>query len=1347
MFIKRVEAIGRLEMFFYSLPKMTGFSYFTNLREISIIAQDITRIEGLEFCVTLEILWVCECKLSYIGGLDQLTALRKLFLYSNNIKKISGLSNLTKLDTLWLCENDIYQIEGLDNLLELRYLNLASNKISIIPESIKKNLRLRDLNLANNNILDFRNIPALASLSRLQKLNFFDPDYGSNPVCLLSNYTTHVLYHLPTLQTLDNADVSAESLRQYTEAVVTKKKMYYNMRIKTLKRNTADVLRKLKQEKRNKVTLVKDSLADVFFQLKGIEREVELTTKQVKEIGDSDEEAIKGKLKYMSQLKEKQRLLNERVKSRNQQVKEMETMYEYSREHVLHMSTLNVRRLLIELQTGGNVRFEDGKPTDIWYSSCVDLMYSRFHAKDFEEFDIMGVKVNRITRVHNRLLRSRFESAIEKSSPRGKSKADSKYHKRFLEYLFFVWHPEMGSEGDVLTQILEKGFPTGAEFGAHGIDHAVPLCNSVFICDKTRILHHMKKKENDVCSFRFGHLIVAKVYLARPCEENGASNLIKREDYPNFNCVYRVHPEINKAGRQREWFVFNEHLVLPEYIVDFEYVVKQNRLLVSGSPELNNPNKDILDMFPLVPERDKMDRLTVEAVQKHTCQNSDNIQTINFYGCKINTVGDLTGFKNLRKLILSFNNISKLDGFNNLCNLEYLDLEFNRLKRIEGLRGIFALKTLLLGSNMLHRPDDVYTIAKNCPDLKELDIRDNLYEDEEGLRMVIIRKLGFLEQLDGSIIAKEEREQAAQVASTISLQTIYENSSTQEDVSRSLNLCSGAQNVSANSRPHTDDVDSIEWQRTVTSINLDHLGIRRLGSLENFSKLKWATICDNSLSRIEGLQKCTKLEELLLEGNSVLKLDGVKNLVNLKRLDVSNNRIGLIENLDNLANLQQLSLENNMIISLSGLRHLENLTELYIGNNNISNMKEIYHLKELPKLIIVDMFGNPISYDPEYRLFVIYHLKKIKVLDGAGVEASEHSLAKEQYGGRLTADFLAEKIGHSNFEMLTELDLPHANIKEVKLSTGLAPFVNLRSLNLEHNNLTNLGSITMLENLKVLCLNHNKIESLIGPASNIDNDSHSTVLHNLEVLHLGYNGISNIPALQLWRLPRLKTLFLQGNEIVKVEGLENLFEMRELVLDKNKIKQIGENAFGMLTNLRELHLEENRMKDLSNFNSLRKLQHLYLGQNRVHDIYDIEKLLLPNLLDLSLVSNPVTRKQLYRMTLIFHLRNLMLLDCINVSPEERLRADAYFIEQHGNIDYLQGLGSLKSFKSPPPTTNNPPPYYLSIHSLNNKQDDSPRDIRDEIATTVMRLNGTSCPLGLSVEKKNFHSSKREDNMK
>ena len=91
---------------------------------------------------------------------------------------------------------------------------------------------------------------------------------------------------------------------------------------------------------------------------------------------------------------------------------------------------------------------------------------------------------------------------------------------------------------------------------------------------------------------------------------------------------------------------------------------------------------------------------------------------------------------------------------------------------------------------------------------------------------------------------------------------------------------------------------------------------------------------------------------------------------------------------------------------------------------------------------------------------------------------------------------------------------------------------------------------------------------------------------------------TDLSSLNLHMLPELKVLFVQGNDIVRVEGLNSQSKLRELVLDKNRIKFVDADAFSGLTNLRELRMEENGLRSLSNFN-LPNLQSLYLGLNRV----------------------------------------------------------------------------------------------------------------------------------------------------
>ena len=60
--------------------------------------------------------------------------------------------------------------------------------------------------------------------------------------------------------------------------------------------------------------------------------------------------------------------------------------------------------------------------------------------------------------------------------------------------------------------------------------------------------------------------------------------------------------------------------------------------------------------------------------------------------------------------------------------------------------------------------------------------------------------------------------------------------------------------------------------------------------------------------------------------------------------------------------------------------------EVYIGNNYIESVKEVNNLKVLPKLIILDLSGNSICKIPDLRYFIIFNIKKLKVLDGIPID-------------------------------------------------------------------------------------------------------------------------------------------------------------------------------------------------------------------------------------------------------------------------------------------------------------------------------------------------------------------------
>ncbi|CEG37412.1 Protein phosphatase 1, regulatory subunit, and related proteins [Plasmopara halstedii] len=143
---------------------------------------------------------------------------------------------------------------------------------------------------------------------------------------------------------------------------------------------------------------------------------------------------------------------------------------------------------------------------------------------------------------------------------------------------------------------------------------------------------------------------------------------------------------------------------------------------------------------------------------------------------------------------------------------------------------------------------------------------------------------------------------------------------------------------------------------------------------------------------------------LSLSFQSIFRMENLETLRYLVRLQLDNNvleEIDAIKGLENLVELTDLSLYNNNISKLENLDTLKKLQVLSIGNNLLQSTEGLLHLKCLEKLRVLNLSGNPVCTDPEYRLFILAHLEKLKYLDYALVNKCDTIQAREQYQDEL----------------------------------------------------------------------------------------------------------------------------------------------------------------------------------------------------------------------------------------------------------------------------------------------------------------------------------------------------------
>ena len=79
---------------------------------------------------------------------------------------------------------------------------------------------------------------------------------------------------------------------------------------------------------------------------------------------------------------------------------------------ILNQSDMAIRKLLLELETGGNIRFEDEQKEDAWVADC-EALVKMFIKRAASKTSPRTIQIHRISRLHNRHMKLKFEVHIK----------------------------------------------------------------------------------------------------------------------------------------------------------------------------------------------------------------------------------------------------------------------------------------------------------------------------------------------------------------------------------------------------------------------------------------------------------------------------------------------------------------------------------------------------------------------------------------------------------------------------------------------------------------------------------------------------------------------------------------------------------------------------------------------------------------------------------------------------------------------------------------------------------------------------------------------------------------------
>jgi Leucine-rich repeat (LRR) protein len=144
------------------------------------------------------------------------------------------------------------------------------------------------------------------------------------------------------------------------------------------------------------------------------------------------------------------------------------------------------------------------------------------------------------------------------------------------------------------------------------------------------------------------------------------------------------------------------------------------------------------------------------------------------------------------------------------------------------------------------------------------------------------------------------------------------------------------------------------------------------------------------------VKNCT---ELYLAKRQINQLGNFEAFVNLEVLWINDNAIEKLSQLDQCFRIKFLYAQNNQIRTLenSSVQFFKFLKELRLYNNKLQDLHT--NLKILSThnqyLEDLDLFGNPLAEEENYRLYVIKALPSLLVLDRHVVTEEERNKANK----------------------------------------------------------------------------------------------------------------------------------------------------------------------------------------------------------------------------------------------------------------------------------------------------------------------------------------------------------------
>jgi len=354
----------------------------------------------------------------------------------------------------------------------------------------------------------------------------------------------------------------------------------------------------------------------------------------------------------------------------------------------------------------------------------------------------------------------------------------------------------------------------------------------------------------------------------------------------------------------------------------------------------------------------------------------------------------------------------------------------------------------------------------------------------------------------------------------------------------------------------------------------------------------------------------------------------------IKEITGINRNISDITGIEFCSGLHSLYLRENSVSSLEPLRELVLLNYLNLQQNQIADIKPLVDNPGIGIGIndVIIIYGNPLSdvsiltYKPQLQSRGVKFHSNAELSTPGIVNFMDDNfeIVIREHLNRSAGDILS-----SDLEVITNIYARNRNISNI---CGIEFCINLDTLNIGINQISDLIPLFYLRNMKSLKLDNNNIDDIsslkyfyylteLSISNNyIEDLSDISNLTNLKYLSVSSNPINNFEPIEnidslktleimnlyqfdfdhIKNIKNLETIYLSNTNVINLNLIANINSLQNLIMKNCSLTNI--DSLATLSKLGKLFLNDNTIFDISSLSELYELYELDLRNNNISDI-------------------------------------------------------------------------------------------------------------------------------------------------